>query len=634
VTEVLGKKSGRSGLAKAHRAKRPRLALLVLGMHRSGTSALSGLLAALGCDAPATPMTADAANPKGHFESEPLFALHEEMLASAGSAWHDYRQFPKTWLRSPKADEFRERFQETLLAEFGRSAFFVIKDPRICRFLPFWIDVLAEMDVAPLIVHTHRNPLEVAASLHKRDGFDPAYGQLLWLRHVLDAEQASRDLPRVFTSYPQLLSNWAGAVERIAEGLTVSWPRFSPINADELNAFISPELHHQVIPPEKVLQNKLLSDWIRDSFAIFESWADTGEDIQDRQRLDAIREGFDASTTAFGSLVRRNGGASVAERDAARARLKVTEEAFGERSQRLETLTSELQAAREQIAEHGKTSQALVAERDASRARLDEVSAALDERDEAVLELAAARDRLQSELDEARSTLAQRRAEIDDAHRERDAAVAARSETEAQRLALEARLATLDTETMSLRAGIVRRDAELARFTTLVVASQRQAETAQARLDAELSEMIARAEAASQRQSEAAQARLDAELSKVTARAAAGSQRQAEAAQARLDAELSKVTARAAAASQHQAETAKARLDAELGEVTARAAAASQLQAETAQARLDAELGKIMARAEAAEAYTRALLSSTSWRFTAPIRRLVELIRGQHRPTK
>ena len=94
----------------------------------------------------------------------------------------------------------------------ARRGFSSLRIPRICRLLPFWVEVLDRCHIKPSVLIPLRNPLEVAASIEKRDHFDPALGYLLWLRHILDAEAASRELPRHFSTYDQLLENWGALV--------------------------------------------------------------------------------------------------------------------------------------------------------------------------------------------------------------------------------------------------------------------------------------------------------------------------------------------------------------------------------------------------------------------------------------
>ncbi len=74
-----------------------------------------------------------------------------------------------------------------LQSEFGDSALFALKDPRVCKLLPFWIDVLRAFGAEPRIVTMVRSPTEVAASLARRNGLDTSYGEVLWLSYVLKA---------------------------------------------------------------------------------------------------------------------------------------------------------------------------------------------------------------------------------------------------------------------------------------------------------------------------------------------------------------------------------------------------------------------------------------------------------------
>src|SRR3546814_18367354 len=95
----------------------------------------------------------------------------------------------------------------------------LLKDPRICRFLPFWLDACESFGIEPLVVFAWRDPFQVAHSLRNRNQFSRDKGLLLWLRHVLDAERDSRGLPRCFVSYEQLLSDWRVCADAVSSAL-------------------------------------------------------------------------------------------------------------------------------------------------------------------------------------------------------------------------------------------------------------------------------------------------------------------------------------------------------------------------------------------------------------------------------
>ncbi|MGH6924173.1 MAG: sulfotransferase family protein [Propylenella sp.] len=306
-----------------------RLAIVVLGMHRSGTSAFTRVLSLLGCDLPKNLMGAYESNSTGHWESTAICNLNDAILKAAGSRWDDWQELDPEWLRSPSADEFREAALATLKDEFGASPLFVLKDPRICRMLGFWVAVFDAAAIRPIFVLSLRNPLEVASSLERRNGFDLGFSHLLWLRHVLDAEAASRGMTRFQTSYDRLLENWRDVAERSQSALAMAWPRPSDQAASEIDAFLSDKQRHHREALDKVTGDPALSIWLRESFAILARWAGAGENPDDYAALDRIRRDFNAAAPAFAGAIdagRRTAEPTRAlERSLAEARAKLSE---------------------------------------------------------------------------------------------------------------------------------------------------------------------------------------------------------------------------------------------------------------------------------------------------------------------
>src|SRR6266536_309453 len=161
-----------------------RKAVLVLGMHRSGTSAVTRVLNLLGLDLPTRLLPPKPDNRLGFWESMELQQLHDEALASCGSWWGDWRSIPQEWFGSDDCRRFGDRVTKILERDFANSNVFVIKDPRICRIVPLWLQALARLDIEPLAVIVVRDPGEVAASLALRNEFDTSTSKLVWLRHM------------------------------------------------------------------------------------------------------------------------------------------------------------------------------------------------------------------------------------------------------------------------------------------------------------------------------------------------------------------------------------------------------------------------------------------------------------------
>jgi hypothetical protein len=301
-----------------------RRAILVAGMHRSGTSALTRVLSLLGARLPANvtpPIEGD--NGSGFWEPLRIAQLHDEVLASAGLTWHDVSSFPRSWYASDGAFEFKRRLLALLVQEFGDSRLFVIKDPRLCRVLPLWIDPLTELRCDPRFVLPFRNPLEVAASLQRRDGFSLAHGLLLWLRHVVDAERATRAFGRTFVSYAHVLEDWRKAVSRIATELELDWPEDFDHVAPEIEGFLSPELRHFWFTDASIRARGDIVVWVKDAYSALEE-AEAGNHVGAVETFSRLGATLDEADVAYGPLLSEEHAALERELAGARIRASAT----------------------------------------------------------------------------------------------------------------------------------------------------------------------------------------------------------------------------------------------------------------------------------------------------------------------
>jgi GT2 family glycosyltransferase len=216
--------------------------VFVLGMHRSGTSAVTRAINLLGVPlCRTTDLVRDrTGNPRGHWESATLVRLNDRMLEQMGYAWwcpppseQPYRALRKITLPHTRA---RAQFE----AQHGRSGW-LCKDPRTCLTLPFWLQALG---VAPAVVLTVRNPLEVADSLRRRNGFPHTLGLALWERYVRLAMIYAARVPVLVTRYDDLLSDpgrWCAATRHF---LTEAGHAAGEPDEAELADFIDEGLRH------------------------------------------------------------------------------------------------------------------------------------------------------------------------------------------------------------------------------------------------------------------------------------------------------------------------------------------------------------------------------------------------------
>lgn len=145
-------------------------ALLILGMHRSGTSCLAGLLAAAGAQVPGAAIR-NWDNPHGHFEAVAAVRLNEAVLAHSGGHW----------LKAPQQVRWQSEHaavRDALLAPIA-GAPALLKDPRSLLTAPFWLERADAVRAIGIV----RHPLAVARSLVSWRGMDLTEGIELWLAH-------------------------------------------------------------------------------------------------------------------------------------------------------------------------------------------------------------------------------------------------------------------------------------------------------------------------------------------------------------------------------------------------------------------------------------------------------------------
>lgn len=221
-----------------------RTAYLVLGMHRSGTSALTQVLALAGASLPENVMGGDEHNAKGYFEPWKVAILNDGLLRASGAAWDDIFAFPYRALPRKAERSWLGRAETLFEEEFGKTRFPLLKDPRVTVLMPFWRTVLADLDVGARCVIPVRHPLAVAGSLARRNGFAPEKSVLLWSAYMLAAEAYTRDLPRAFVSYDGLLGDWRAQVGRIEAAHGASLPDLTEKAGKAIDRFLTPDLSH------------------------------------------------------------------------------------------------------------------------------------------------------------------------------------------------------------------------------------------------------------------------------------------------------------------------------------------------------------------------------------------------------
>ena len=276
------------------------LCIAVLGMHRSGTSVLAGVLGLLGASLPKKMMPANETNPKGFFEPYDIVKLHDEMLSALGSSWADFRRLDPALFNLAAAAPFKARLVAMLRAEYGDATKFVVKDPRICRFFPFWREVVDAFGAETRALLVIRNPLEVSWSLAQRDGLSQGYGLNLWLRHVLDAEFETRHSPRAFVTYAGFMRDWLHVIETSENEMGIALSDRTPDVRAAVEALIDRNMWHYAVDEEIFALEYGDNLLVLKAYRALETLVARDGDAGAMKALDEVRETFDESIRARG----------------------------------------------------------------------------------------------------------------------------------------------------------------------------------------------------------------------------------------------------------------------------------------------------------------------------------------------
>ena len=237
--------------------------IFVLGMHRSGTSAVAGVLAAAGAyagdDNELLPAHPDD-NPAGYWERVDLVVEHDRFLHSVGHAWDRAAGFDTTTLDPENVASLRKNLQKTLTALNGHGTPWLVKDPRLSLLLPLWLPLLDQVAFVVVV----RDPREIAVSLRDthRGVLTSQFGILLWekyLRSLLDTLHGKRVL---FVSYQRLLDDPQPESERLVRGLAA-------LGVTNLKALTSP-----TITPDLHRNRAVAHVMLTDSQAELYKWLD------------------------------------------------------------------------------------------------------------------------------------------------------------------------------------------------------------------------------------------------------------------------------------------------------------------------------------------------------------------------
>lgn len=282
--------------SKENKLLKKRQCILILGMHRSGTSVLTRLQNIRGAGLPRNIIQSNDFNQSGYWEPARILEYNDRVLAQLNSSWGDWMKLDWSMISAAKQSKAKEEISRIIESEYGDEELIVIKDPRISRFSEIYIDILEGMGFEVLPVLTFRNPLEVIASLKNRDGFASSHSALLWLRHTLDSEVITREMPRVIVSYELLRSDWETADKLITQKLSPNYTFSAQEVSDLVESFINKKLINQKSSIEDLVLDPLGKGWVSSVYQAMTILQKNDQSERAFAVLDEVRRQFDGST--------------------------------------------------------------------------------------------------------------------------------------------------------------------------------------------------------------------------------------------------------------------------------------------------------------------------------------------------
>lgn len=227
-------------------------AIVVVGMHRSGTSAVSGLLDELGVFMGKNLFAPqENVNEKGFFENAKVVDINDSLFDALLGSWDDPFSY-NFELNYPDAySEFELATKKFLSKEYASYELWGMKDPRTSLHLPFWDKMITDCNTLPCYLMMLRNPLEVVASIVKRDEFSLKKALILWINYTLSTYLFCSSKSLYILNFDSLLAS----PERVMTGICTKFNIEMPSKG---TTFIEAKLRNHVDNSGDVKKDELM----------------------------------------------------------------------------------------------------------------------------------------------------------------------------------------------------------------------------------------------------------------------------------------------------------------------------------------------------------------------------------------
>lgn len=221
-------------------------AICILGMHRSGTSAIARSINLLGVYLGESEnlLSAQEDNPHGFWEHLNIIDIQNRILWELGVSWDTPVPLEELWWKNPEMIPFRNEIKQFISQQMISQNLWAWKDPRTCLLLPLWLDILQELGVEVNFVISIRNPLDIANSLLKRNNIPIQKSLGIWMNYMISVARWTANSKCILVSYDEFLDDWHQQLFNLSQQLNLPWPENELEFKETMQKFINPQFRH------------------------------------------------------------------------------------------------------------------------------------------------------------------------------------------------------------------------------------------------------------------------------------------------------------------------------------------------------------------------------------------------------
>lgn len=246
-------------------------AIVVLGAGRSGTSAITRAVQAIGVELGDTLRPGGGKNPTGFFEDQDLLALNKRLKRLLDIRGDSVRLIDDAEWHAPAVRRLQDEAMQLIRDRFGRYPVWGYKYARTLRLLPFWLGVYAQLNLDVGYVVALRNPISVARS---RSKLEPRRGtqeksDLEWIVNVVPYFRRIRGCPFVVVDYDLIMAEPTEQLERMAAALAL------PITDDVrtsigeyVNVFLRADMRHSRFSLDDIRTDPAINPLVREGYPL------------------------------------------------------------------------------------------------------------------------------------------------------------------------------------------------------------------------------------------------------------------------------------------------------------------------------------------------------------------------------